>query len=104
MFESAAALKTAPGADTANSLTGPGTATSLTDVLDGLLDTGVVADGQIVLSVAGVDLIFLGLRALLASMDTAARMRLAPPPAPRGPEAQPWGPQPCGIKPCGMQP
>lgn len=51
---------------------------SLVDVLDSLLDTGVVADGQIVLSVAGVDLIFVGVRALLASMDTASRMTLAP--------------------------
>ena len=52
---------------------------SLVDVLDSLLDTGVVADAQIVISVAGVDLIFVGLRALLASMDTATRMQLAPP-------------------------
>ncbi len=54
---------------------------SLVDVLDSLLDTGVVADAQLVISVAGVDLIFLGLRALRASMDTAERMMLAPPPA-----------------------
>ena len=51
---------------------------ALVDVLDSLLDTGVVADGQLVISVAGVDLIFVGLRALLASMDTAARMTLPP--------------------------
>jgi hypothetical protein len=50
---------------------------SLVDVLDSLLDTGVVADAQLVVSVAGVDLIFVGLRALLASMDTAGRMALA---------------------------
>ena len=49
---------------------------SLVDVLDSLLDTGVVADAQLVISVAGVDLIFVGLRALLASMDTASRMML----------------------------
>lgn len=55
---------------------------SLVDVLDRLLDTGVVADGQLVLSVAGVDLIYVGIRALLASMDTAARMSLAPLEAP----------------------
>jgi hypothetical protein len=51
---------------------------SLVSVLDKLLDTGVVADGQLVLSVAGVDLIYVGLRALLASMDTASRMTLLP--------------------------
>ncbi len=53
-------------------------ADSLVSVLDSLLDTGVVADGQIVISVAGVDLIFVGLRALLASTETASRMMLAP--------------------------
>jgi hypothetical protein len=50
---------------------------SLADVLDRLLDTGVVLDGQIVLSVAGVDLVHIGLRALVASVDSAARL-LAP--------------------------
>jgi hypothetical protein len=49
-------------------------------VLDRLLDTGVVADGQLIISVAGVDLIYVGLRALLASVDTAARMTLIPRP------------------------
>ena len=52
---------------------------ALVDVLDSLLDTGVVADAQLIISVAGVDLIYVGLRALLASMDTAGRMMLAPP-------------------------
>jgi hypothetical protein len=52
---------------------------SLVDVLDTLLDTGVVADAQLVVSVAGVDLVYVGLRALLASVDTARRMSLGPP-------------------------
>ena len=47
---------------------------SLVDVIDSLLDTGVVADAQLVVSVAGVDLIHVGLRALLASVDTAMRV------------------------------
>ena len=47
---------------------------ALVDVLDQLLDTGVVLDGQLVISLAGVDLIHVGLRALLASVDTAARL------------------------------
>lgn len=51
----------------------------LVDMLDSLLDTGVVADAQIVMSVAGVDLVYVGLRALLASMDTASRMALTGP-------------------------
>jgi len=52
---------------------------ALVDVLDQLLDTGVVLDGQIVISLAGVDLIHIGLRALLASVDTAARLVAAEP-------------------------
>ena len=52
---------------------------ALVDVLDQLLDTGVVLDGQIVISLAGVDLIHVGLRALLASVDTAARLVAAKP-------------------------
>jgi hypothetical protein len=51
---------------------------ALVDVLDRLLDTGVVLDGQLVLSVAGVDLVHVGLRALVASVDSASRL-LAPP-------------------------
>jgi hypothetical protein len=47
---------------------------ALVDVLDRLLDTGVVLDGQIVISLAGVDLIHVGLRALLASVDRAATL------------------------------
>jgi hypothetical protein len=71
------------GTQTSGARQGLGTSRpeSLVDVLDSLLDTGVVADAQVVISVAGVDLIFVGLRALLASMDTASRMMLAPPSA-----------------------
>jgi hypothetical protein len=47
---------------------------TLIDVLDRLLDTGAVLDGHLVISVAGVDLVFVGLRALLASVDSAARL------------------------------
>ncbi|MGK7867662.1 gas vesicle protein [Falsiroseomonas sp. E2-1-a20] len=55
---------------------------SLVDVLDKLLDTGVVLDGQIVISLAGVDLIHIGLRALVASVDTAQRLVAAQPRSP----------------------
>jgi hypothetical protein len=47
---------------------------ALIDVLDQLLDTGAVLDGHLVISVAGVDLVFVGLRALLASVDSASRL------------------------------
>ncbi len=65
----------------APSVPDPSVPGSLVDVLDRLLDTGVVLDGQLVLTVAGVDLVFVGLRALLASADTARRMTLTTPAA-----------------------
>ncbi len=52
---------------------------ALVDVLDRLLDAGVVVDGQIVLSLAGVDLVHVGLRALVASVETAGRLTALPP-------------------------
>jgi hypothetical protein len=43
---------------------------SLVDLLDSLVDTGVAAAGDVTISVAGVDLIALRLKALLASVGT----------------------------------
>jgi len=43
---------------------------TLVDLLDRLLGTGVVAAGDVVLSVADVDLVYLNLRALLASVQS----------------------------------
>lgn len=40
---------------------------SLADVLDRVLDTGVTVRGDVIISVADVDLIYLDLRVLLAS-------------------------------------
>ena len=40
------------------------------EVLDHILDKGVVISGNIVISVADVDLIYLGLQLVLASVDT----------------------------------
>ena len=42
----------------------------LVDLLDRLLGAGVVAAGDVTLSVAGIDLVYLNLRALLASVGT----------------------------------
>jgi hypothetical protein len=53
---------------------GGGTATSnatLCDLLDRLIDTGVVARGSIVISVAGVQLIYIEVSLLVASVETA---------------------------------
>lgn len=43
--------------------------TALVDIVDGLLRHGVVIRGEIWLTVADVDLVFLGLDLLLASPD-----------------------------------
>ncbi len=44
---------------------------SLCELLDRVLNTGVVAMGEVVISVAGVDLIYLNLNLLLTSVETA---------------------------------
>jgi hypothetical protein len=44
----------------------------LVDLVDRLLAGGVVIHGDVVLAVAGVDLVHLSLRAMLASVETAA--------------------------------
>jgi Gas vesicle protein len=45
------------------------TETTLLDVLDKLLNKGVVLSGDIVLGVAGVDLVYLRLSSLLCAID-----------------------------------
>jgi hypothetical protein len=49
------------------------TETSLLDILDHVLNSGVVIHGSIVISLAGVDLVYLGLNAVLTSIETALR-------------------------------
>lgn len=44
---------------------------SLCEALDRLLHKGVVLKGEVTISVAEVDLVYLGFQALLASSDTA---------------------------------
>ena len=44
----------------------------LAELLDRALTKGVVIRGDAVISVAGVDLLYLGLKAILASSETAA--------------------------------
>jgi len=46
---------------------------SLLDVLDSLLNKGVMANGDVVLGVAGVDLIYLRLSTLLTAVDRVTR-------------------------------
>ena len=51
---------------------------SLLEILDRVLEAGVVISGDIVISVADIDLVYLGLRALLSSVETMERLRGAP--------------------------
>lgn len=46
---------------------------SMLDILDHVLNAGVVLHGSIVISVAGVDLVYLGLNAVLTSVETAMK-------------------------------
>jgi gas vesicle structural protein len=46
---------------------------SLLDILDHVLNAGVVIHGSIVISIAGVDLVYLGLNVVLTSVETALR-------------------------------
>jgi hypothetical protein len=46
---------------------------ALIDLLDRLLDRGVVLAGDITLAVADIDLVYVGLRALLSSVAAAER-------------------------------
>ncbi|HLJ28290.1 MAG TPA: gas vesicle protein [Candidatus Angelobacter sp.] len=46
---------------------------SLLDILDHVLNAGVVIHGSIVISIAGVDLVYLGLNVVLTSVETALK-------------------------------
>jgi hypothetical protein len=46
---------------------------SLLEILDHVLNAGVVIHGSLVISLAGVDLVYLGLNVVLTSVETALR-------------------------------
>ncbi|HEX7240321.1 MAG TPA: gas vesicle protein [Longimicrobiaceae bacterium] len=46
---------------------------SLVELVNRVLDRGVVLTGDVTISVAGVDLVYLGLNAVLTSVSTARR-------------------------------
>jgi hypothetical protein len=74
--------------------------TGLVDLLDTLVDTGVAVGGDVTLAVAGVDLVRLRLKALLASVETETRLaegrardqdaEWLPPPRRRQRPPRPW--------------
>ena len=51
-------------------------ATSLADVIDRVLDKGLVINADIAISLAGVELLGIRIRAVLASLETAAKYGL----------------------------
>jgi hypothetical protein len=57
---------------------------ALVDLVDRLLAGGVVIGGDITLSIADVDLVYVGLRALITSVATADEMGVSLPSAARG--------------------
>jgi hypothetical protein len=46
---------------------------SLLEILDSILNTGVVIQGSVIISLAGVDLIYLGMNVVLTSVETAIK-------------------------------
>lgn len=51
---------------------------ALVDLVNRVLDKGAVISGDVTISVAGVDLIYLGLNVILSSIESA-RGRMLPP-------------------------
>ncbi len=52
---------------------------TLLELLDRVVDHGVILVGDITISVADVDLIYLGLRVMLSSIERAGELRGLPP-------------------------
>jgi len=50
---------------------------AIADLLDRALNKGVVIWGEATISLAGVDLVYVSLKLLIASVETAQRMRIS---------------------------
>jgi hypothetical protein len=79
---------------TARALFEPNENASLLDILDSLLSKGVMANGDVVLGVAGVDLIYLRLSTLLTAVDRVSR----PPSLAKSGETRPSATRKAGRK------
>lgn len=49
---------------------------ALVEALDHLLDRGVVLSGEAIISIGGIDLVYLGLNIVLANVDALARNQI----------------------------
>jgi hypothetical protein len=56
-------------------LASPDPSITLVELVDRLLDKGVVVSGEVTIAVADIDLIQLGLRVLLSSVETIEKQR-----------------------------
>jgi hypothetical protein len=68
---------------------------TLLDLLDRILDKGVIIQGDLTISVANVDLVYVGLKVLLTSIERAEQMKQFT--AARSPAAMPLGAPPGGA-------
>ena len=59
---------------------------ALSELLDRILNRGVVIVGDLTISIADVDLIYVGLKVLLSSVETAEQLRSVPGPREREPD------------------
>ena len=60
---------------TTSELVPAGSRITLVELVDRLLDKGVVVSGEVTIAVADIDLIKLGLRVLLSSVETMEKQR-----------------------------
>jgi hypothetical protein len=51
---------------------------SLLDILDHVLNQGIIIRGNLIISLAGVDLVYVGLDVILTSVETAMRHMSTP--------------------------
>lgn len=61
------------------SLSRPEDELSLAELVNRVLDRGAVISGDVVISVGGVDLVYLGLRLVISSAETMREHRLSEP-------------------------
>ena len=52
---------------------GPEDQLTLAELVNRVLDRGAIVTGEVIISVAGVDLLFLGLQLVLSSVETAQK-------------------------------
>jgi Gas vesicle protein len=51
---------------------------TLAELVNRVLDRGAIVAGEVVISVAGIDLIYVGLQVAIAAAETANRPRILP--------------------------